>query len=152
MDSSIGYANEYLVGKREPMEPVSSREKKIKVIRIGLQSTDTISDSSKNEKSQIVAGPYHETFRQLVESSINYDTMIKKIKSYNVKVKEVEIETSPDNVNNVVGYKRENLKKLKEFYDVDAKVKQNNKLKDGKILINVKKVYTDFLDEDENVN
>ena len=32
MDSSIGYANEYLVGKREPMEPVSSREKKIKVI------------------------------------------------------------------------------------------------------------------------
>lgn len=127
-------------------------KKKIKVIRIGLQSTDTISDSSKNEKSQIVAGPYHETFRQLVESSINYDTMIKKIKSYNVKVKEVEIETSPDNVNNVVGYKRENLKKLKEFYDVDAKVKQNNKLKDGKILINVKKVYTDFLDEDENVN
>lgn len=127
-------------------------KKKINVIRIGLQSTDTISDGEKNEKSEVVAGPYHETFRQLVEASINYDTIVKKIKAYNVKVKEVEIVTSPDNVNNVVGYKRENLNKLKEFYDVDAKVKQDNKLKNGKLVINVKKVYTDFLDEDENVN
>ena len=64
------------------------------------------------------------TFRQLVEASINYDTIVKKIKSYNVKVKEVEILTSAENINNVVGYKRENIDKLKEFYDVDAKVKQ----------------------------
>ena len=48
-------------------------KKNIKVIRIGLQSTDTISDISKNENSEVVAGPYHETFRQLVEASINYD-------------------------------------------------------------------------------
>ena len=45
-------------------------KKKINVIRIGLQSTDTISDISKNENSEVVAGPYHETFRQLVESSM----------------------------------------------------------------------------------
>lgn len=126
-------------------------KKKINVIRVGLQSTDTISDISKNENSKVVAGPYHETFRQLVESSMNYDTIVKKIKSYNVKVRQVEIITSPDNVNNVVGYKRENIEKLREFYDVDAKVKQDKKMKNGKIQINVVKVYKDFLDDDERV-
>ncbi len=126
-------------------------KKKINVIRIGLQSTDTISDISKNENSEVVAGPYHETFRQLVQSAINYDKIVEKIKSFNVKVREVEILTSPDNVNNVVGYKRENIKKLKDFYDVNAKVKQDNKIKTGKIIINVKKVYKDFLDDNESV-
>ena len=126
-------------------------KKKINVIRIGLQSTDTISDISKNENSEVVAGPYHENFRQLVQSAINYDKIVKKIKSFNVKVREVEILTSPDNVNNVVGYKRENIKKLKDFYDVEAKVKQDNKIKNGKIIINVKKVYKDFLDDNESV-
>ena len=126
-------------------------KKKINVIRVGLQSTDTISDISKNENSEVVAGPYHETFRQLVESSMNYDAIVKKIKSYNVKVRQVEIITSPDNVNNVVGYKRENIEKLREFYDVDAKVKQDKKMKNGKIQINVVKVYKDFLDDDERV-
>ena len=153
---------EYLDGSYTPLSVEQAVErvkelcyffakKKINVIRIGLQSTDTISDISKNENSEVVAGPYHETFRQLVESAINYDKIVEKIKSYNVKVREVEIITSPDNVNNVVGYKRENIKKLKDFYDVDAKVKQDNKIKSGKIIINVKKVYKDFLDDDESV-
>ena len=126
-------------------------KKKINVIRIGLQSTDTISDISKNENSEVVAGPYHETFRQLVEASINYDTIVKKIKSYNVKVKEVEIITSPENVNNVVGYKRENIIKLKDYYDVDVKIKQNKNMKNGYLNIKVTKIYTDFLDDNDNV-
>lgn len=126
-------------------------KKRINVIRVGLQSTDTISDLSKNEDSEVVAGPYHETFRQLVEASMNYDMIVKKIRSFNTKVKEVEIATSPDNVNNVVGYKRENILKLKDYYDVDAKVKQDEKMKKGKIDIRVTKVYTNFLDENENV-
>lgn len=126
-------------------------KKKINVIRIGLQSTDTISDISKNENSEVVAGPYHETFRQLVEASINYDTIVKKIKSYNVKVKEVEIVTSPENVNNVVGYKRENIVKLKDYYDVDVKIKQDKNMKNGYLNIKVTKIYTDFLDDNDNV-
>ncbi len=126
-------------------------KKKIKVIRIGLQSTDTISDISKNENSEVVAGPYHETFRQLIDSSIAYDKIVNIIKSYNVKVKEVEIVTNPENVNNVVGYKKENIEKLKEYYDVNAKVKADPKLRNGIIKVQIKKIYTDFLDENENV-
>ncbi len=126
-------------------------KKNIKVIRIGLQSTDTISDISKNENSEVVAGPYHETFRQLIDSSVMYDKIVNIIKSYNVKVKEVEIITSPENINNVVGYKKENILKLKEYYDVNAKVKSDDKIKNGNIKIVIKKIYTDFLDENENV-
>ncbi len=126
-------------------------KKHIKVIRVGLQNTDTISNSNKNESSQVIAGPYHETFRQLVESAICYDMIVNKIKSFNVKVKEVEIITNPKNINNVVGFKKENIKKLKDYYNVDVKVKQDFSMKNENIKINILKKYTDFLDENENV-
>ena len=125
--------------------------KKIKVIRVGLQNTDTISDPNKNLSSEVVAGPYHETFRQLVESAMCYDMIVNKIKNFDVKVKEVEIRTNPQNVNNVVGYKRENIEKLKEFYNVDVKVKQDFNVKNEDIKIRILKKFTDFLDDDEDV-
>lgn len=101
-------------------------KKKIKVIRIGLQSTDTICSPDK-ETSEVVGGPYHETFRQLVEASIYYDYIIDKIKNFNMNVKEVLIRVNPQDVNNVVGYKKENITKIKEVYDVNAKIEQDIK-------------------------
>ena len=101
-------------------------KKRIKVIRIGLQTTDTICSPEK-EGSQVVAGPYHEAFRQLVESSIYYDVIIDKIKNLNMNVKEVEIRINPQDINNVVGYKKENIQKLKDAYDVDVKLEQDIK-------------------------
>ena len=152
---------EYKNGEYEPLELNQAverckelcylfGEKKINVIRIGLQNTESIC-SPKNPSSEVVAGPYHETFRQLVESSIYYDTIVNKIKTFNTKVKEVEIIVNPQNVNNVVGYKRENILKLKEMYNVDIVVKQDIKYPVEKIDINISKEYKDFLDEKENV-
>jgi len=120
--------------------------KKIIVIRMGLQSTDLICNPE-NEKSEVVAGPYHEAFGQLVESGIWYDSLLEKIKKINVKVKEIEIEVNPVDVNNVVGHKKENINKLKEIYDLDTKIKQNESIKPGKFEINILKTYKDFLDE-----
>ena len=122
-------------------------KKKIKVIRVGLQSTDTISDPSKNKLSEVIAGPYHEAFRQLVDTQIFYDKISEKIKEVEVKVKEVEICINPQDINNAVGYKRENILKIKEMYDVDVVIKQNSKIKPGVIKINILKRYADFLDE-----
>lgn len=124
--------------------------KKINVIRIGLQNTDTIC-SPTNEGSEVVAGPYHETFRQLVESSMYYDTIEDKIKKFNTKVKEVEIIVNPQNVNNVVGYKRENITKLKEMYDVDVVIKQDIKHTTDKIDVIISKTHKDFIDDKETV-
>ena len=120
--------------------------KKITVIRMGLQNTDIISDP-KNAKSEVVAGPYHEAFGQLVEDSIWYDAILGKIKKFNVKVKEIEIKINPENINNVVGHKKENVKKLKDLYDVDVNVVQDKEIKPGKFEIEILKTYTDFLDE-----
>ena len=122
--------------------------KKIDVIRIGLQNTDTIC-SPTNQGSEVVAGPYHETFRQLVESSIYYDTIVDKIKKFNTRVKEVEVTVNPQNVNNVVGYKKSNILRLKEMYDVDIVVKQDIKYSQQKIDVKISKRFKDFIDEDE---
>ena len=123
-------------------------KKKINIIRIGLQSTDTIC-SPDLEGSEVVAGPYHETFRQLVESSIYYDTIVDKIKKFNTKVKEVEITVNPQNVSNIVGFKRENILKLKEMYDVDVVIKQDDKKPLEKIDVQISKKFKDFIDEKE---
>ena len=59
-------------------------DKIIDIIRVGLQNTDEISDPSQ-KKSEVVAGPYHPAFRQLVESSLWYDAIVNKIKKLNFK-------------------------------------------------------------------
>ena len=116
----------------------------VEVIRIGLQNTDEISEPGK-EKSEVVAGPYHPAFRQLVESALWYDAIVSKIKKLNVKVKEAQVLVNPIDSNNVIGHKRENILKLKEIYDVDIKVKQDKRIKQGKSKIKVLKTYEDFL-------
>lgn len=148
---------EYKNGTYEPIPLIQAVEvckelqyffekKKIKVIRIGLQNTDLISNPE-NIESEVVAGPYHEAFGQLVEDSIWYDKILAKIKKFNIKVIEAQILVNPVNVNNVVGHKKENLKKLKDIYDIDIKVKQTEEIKPGKFSITILKTYKDFLDD-----
>lgn len=119
--------------------------KNIRVIRIGLQTTDEIT-SPEAEGSQVVAGPYHPAFRQLVESGLWYDCVVEKIKKFNTKVKQVEISANELNVNNIIGHKRENIEKLKEFYDVDVVIKVDNNIKPGEFDIKILKNFSDFLE------
>ena len=104
---------DYKNGDYEPISVVQAVEtckelvsmfnkKNIEVIRIGLQTTDEICDPN-NGTSEVVAGPYHPAFRQLVESGLWYDSIVTKIKKLNVKVKEVQVTVNPVDVNNVIG-------------------------------------------------
>ncbi len=122
---------------------------KIEVIRIGLQNTEEITDP-KERSSQVVAGPYHPAFRQLVESGIWYDEIVEKIKKFNTKVMRVTIKANPENINNIIGHKKENITKLKEFYDVDVIIKPDEKIKKGKFEIEIDKTYEDILEEIKN--
>ena len=88
---------------------------KIEVIRIGLQNTEEITDPSE-ESSQVIAGPYHPAFRQLVESGMWYDEIVQKIKKFNIKVMQVTIKANPENINNIIGHKKENVLKLSKIY------------------------------------
>lgn len=150
---------EYNEGIYEPLSVVQAVEtckqlvriftdRKIEVIRVGLQNTDEINEPE-NKKSEVVAGPFHPAFRQLVESSMWYDAIVEKIKKLNIKVKEVQVTVNPIDVSNVIGHKRENIIKLKDTYEVDLIVKQDNKIKQGKSKIEITKKYNDFLEEDE---
>ena len=150
---------EYLRGNFEPLELFQAVEickeltqffekKRIKVIRIGLQNTETITNPDKQE-SQVVAGPYHENMRQLVDSAYYYDLIIEKLKKINTKAKEISITVNPQIVNEIVGYKRENIEKIKENYNLDVVVKQNEKFKIKKIDVQITKTYKEFADDDE---
>lgn len=119
---------------------------KVEVIRIGLQNTDIISKPN-SEQSDVVAGPFHPAFGQLVEDSIWYEAIVEKIKKFNVKVKEVEVRVNPQDVNSVIGHKKENVKKLKELYEVDIIVKQDENIKIGKSDVTILKTFTDFKEE-----
>ena len=114
--------------------------KKIKVIRIGLQNTEEISDPSR-EESQVVAGPFHPAFRQLVEASMWYDAIVNEIKKINTKVMAVKIIANPENVNLVIGHKKENILKLKEIYEVDVTVESSEEIKPGKFNLEILKSY-----------
>ena len=144
---------EYKQGTYEPLSVVQAVEickeivrifadKKIDIIRIGLQNTDEISDPQ-NEKSEVVAGPYHPAFRQLVESGMWYDAIVGKIKKLNVKVKKVQVTVNPIDANNVIGHKKENVQKLKDTYDVDLVLKQDKSIKQGKSKIDITETYLD---------
>jgi len=121
-------------------------KKSIEVIRIGLQNTDEITDPN-TEGSEVVAGPYHPAFRQLVESGLWYDTIVAKIKKLNVKVKKVQVTVNPQDANNVIGHKRENIEKLKEMYSLDLTVKQDKSVKQGRLELEVVEKYPEFLED-----
>ena len=150
---------EYNNGTYEPLSVVQAVEtckqlvrmfndKKIDVIRVGLQNTEEICEPGSNQ-SEVVAGPFHPAFRQLVESGLWYDAIVDKIKKLNVKVKEVKVTVNPIDVNNVIGHKKENVNKLQELYEVDLIVKQDEKIKPGKLKLEITKTYNDFLDGNE---
>ncbi|HHW47120.1 MAG TPA: radical SAM protein [Clostridiaceae bacterium] len=81
----------------------------INVIRIGLQPTENISMDG-----DVIAGPFHPAFRQLVESR----AILKKIENVIVREKfegknELIIRTGAKNVSYVVGQKRGNINHLR---------------------------------------
>ncbi len=112
--------------------------KHIKQISIVKQN-----ELNESEETEIVAGPYHEEFGQLVTDSIWYDSIVEKIKGFNVKVRKVKIEVNPKELPNVTGYKKENAEKLEELYNVSIKAEGNPDIKIGKSKISVLEVYSD---------
>ena len=104
--------------------------KNINVIRLVLQNINSI-DEPGHKESEVVAGPYHPCFRQLVESGLWCDSIIERIKKINTKVKLLQIDANSVNINNIIGHKKENIIKIKELYDVDVKVVSNDNIKPG---------------------
>ena len=116
-------------------------EKNVEIFAIGFEPLDK--EIEQQEFSQrVIAGPFHPSFRKLVESGLWYDAIVNKIKKLNAKVMEVEVTVNPEDVNNVMGYKNENIEKLKNTYDVDLIVTSSDNMKQGKSKIEITKVFS----------
>ena len=81
--------------------------------------------------SSVLAGPFHPAFRQLVESGMWYDSIEERIKEFNSKIKKIEIRVNSEDVNNVIGNKKENIIKLKEKYELDTIIKADDTIAQG---------------------
>ncbi len=87
----------------------------IKVIRIGLQNTDTI-----NETEDVVAGPFHPAFRQLVEEKIYLTSIILKLSGIDLKKSNLTISADKKLISNIAGHKKSNLTILKHAFKINS--------------------------------
>jgi histone acetyltransferase (RNA polymerase elongator complex component) len=83
----------------------------IKVIRLGLQATDGL-----NAGTDMVAGPYHPAFGELVYSALWLDMMRDALQKSVLRAGEATIKLHPKLLSRVKGHKNSNLKTLsREF-------------------------------------
>ncbi|WP_297519431.1 radical SAM protein [uncultured Clostridium sp.] len=111
-------------------------EARVNIIRVGLQATDNIA-----EGEDIVTGPFHPAFRELVEADILNEEILKLIKANKI-TSEIVIEISNRSISKLYADKK------RYFIDFKNKVDNNilvNVIKDmDKSFINIKtnnKVY-----------
>lgn len=97
-------------------------DKGITVIRMGLQSTEEISESGES----VIAGPLHSAFGEKVESSIYLDLILDALKD--VKDKSVRVYVNSREISKAVGNRRENIKKVKEQRGIDIKICADDEL------------------------
>ena len=104
----------------------------IKVIRIGLQPTDDLKMGD-----NIVAGPYHPSIRQLVETEIYKDMIIYLLTSIDIdSLKQIEIICNPKDFSAVIGQKRSNYEYLKKLYrDMRVTFKGDTSIGIGSIML-----------------
>ncbi len=90
------------------------REQGIEVIRIGLHSSEDLEGDA-----NIVAGPYHPAFGELVESLIYRDRIEKQ---YNGKDDVIEFVCLKGEISKAVGHKKMNKIYFKEKYGAELKI------------------------------
>lgn len=94
-------------------------ENDIQVIRIGLQPSETVSESG-----DVLAGPFHPSFRQLVEGqyflSLIESELIKELKNFDdYKRKTLILKCHPKQISSVSGIKKVNKEAIKKKYGFD---------------------------------
>lgn len=87
----------------------------IKVIRLGLQSTDEIC-----ENGSVIAGPVHSAFGELVESEIYYDLIINAVGGNTDCA--VTVAVNDREVSKAVGNRRRNILKIKDEKNINLKI------------------------------
>lgn len=86
----------------------------IKVIRIGLQASENI-----NDNADVIAGPFHPAFRQLVEQKTYFDRQFQIIKENNLTgAMELVFHLDKRKISYAVGNKSANKNRLMEIFNI----------------------------------
>ncbi len=102
----------------------------IPVARIGLQPTRDL-------EAHLIAGPYHPSIHQLVESSIFFD-MAERLITRNFLSSKAVFLCNPKDLSNLKGQKNENIKKMKEKFSLEEIVIQTwDGIKKGSLALKI---------------
>ena len=101
---------------------------KIKVIRIGLRPTDTITTGK-----DIVDGPFHPAFRELVEGHLICETLNKKCP----KEKDIILEINEKDISKLYTNKKQYFKRFLANREGKVYVNTNNKVKKGRVKLTI---------------
>ncbi len=95
------------------------RKHKIDVIRIGLHSSEDL-----ESEGNVVAGPYHQAFGELVESLIYRDRLRFQFLMDGVRDCEYEYTCDKGEVSKVIGHKRMNVEYFAKKFNIRLKVRE----------------------------
>lgn len=121
----------------------------INVIRVGLKSTEIITDSD-SEESAVAGNSYHPAFRQLVEGAIARERIEERIRELFPKAAsegfwdteppsfcpEIRVISNDREFSNVIGHKGVNKKYFRsEYMWLNIRYEKDNTLADGEIIV-----------------
>lgn len=106
----------------------------INVIRLGLQVTENI-----NYGKDVIAGPLHPAFRELVESELRLEMITYMLSRVDIiRGTKLDIKVNNKEVSITVGHKRGNLERLYADYEFnEITVTGDSNLDKGKVVINI---------------
>lgn len=104
----------------------------IDVIRIGLQRTDLI-----DFDGEVIAGPFHPAFGEMVWSKYYYDTVIECIEKHHVDDSLITVRVHPNSLSKLMGQKRKNLYDLKSRYGEGVIFKTDDQLSINQLIVTV---------------
>jgi histone acetyltransferase (RNA polymerase elongator complex component) len=111
-------------------------KRRIKVIRMGLQATEGLASGA-----DLVAGPFHPAFGELVQSALWLDIMCEGIQKLDLKHRALTIELHPKLVSRVKGQKNKNMVLItKEFSLEQISLSPNSSLGLDRIYLNGKRL------------
>lgn len=100
----------------------------ITVIRVALMTTEEISPDG-----SVVAGPFHASFRELVESAIYYDMIKEKLE--NCIERNITVQVNDKEISKAVGNRRSNIEKAYKDFGVKIRVAGNKEIEKGSLVI-----------------
>ncbi|MBB6217807.1 histone acetyltransferase (RNA polymerase elongator complex component) [Anaerosolibacter carboniphilus] len=104
----------------------------IPIIRLGLQTTESVAIGK-----EIVAGPFHPAFRQMVESAVYKDVLDEAFVSEGICNKSmVEVQVHSHYISSLVGQKKSNMEYVRNKYGIGRiRISGNDLLDFGEIKI-----------------